>query len=130
MIASGWQGVLVDALKCTSAVEQLLKLQYELAEGGITDLTGCGAISGLLTAAATIVTQSYAEVNRVQISFVVGIARWEAYRATIHEYTAHLPGVDVKKAKGMSDAEVKAFLDKPNGILTLENMEHADDLML
>jgi hypothetical protein len=59
LIASGWQGVLVDALnKCTSAVEQLLKLQYELAEGGITDLTGCGAISGLLTAAATIATQS------------------------------------------------------------------------
>jgi hypothetical protein len=48
----------------------------------------------------------------------------------IHEYTAHLPGVDVKKAKGMSDAEVEAFLDKPNAILTLENMEHADDLML
>lgn len=30
----------------------------------------------------------------------------------------------------MRDAEVEAFLDKNNGILTLENMEHADDLML
>ena len=30
----------------------------------------------------------------------------------------------------MSDAEVEAFLDKTDGILTLENMEHADDTML
>jgi saccharopine dehydrogenase-like NADP-dependent oxidoreductase len=95
LIASGWQGVLIDALKRTSAVEQLLKLQYELAEGGITDLTGCGAIPGLLTAAATIAAQSYAEVHRVKISFGVGIARWEAYRATISEYIAHFPGFDV-----------------------------------
>lgn len=30
----------------------------------------------------------------------------------------------------MSDAEIEAFLDKANGILTLEDMEHADDIML
>lgn len=129
-IAAGWQGVLVDALKRTSAVEQLRQLQDELQAAGITYMTGCGATPGLLTAAAVVAAQSYAEIHQVKITFGVGIANWEAYRATIREDIAHLPGFDVETARGMSDAEVEAFLDKTNGILTLENMEHADDIML
>ena len=129
-IQSGWQGVLVDALKRTSAVEQLLAIQDDLAKAGITYLTGCGATPGLLTAAAAIAAQSYTEIHSVKITFGVGIANWEAYRATIREDIAHLPGYDVEKARAMSDAEVEAFLDETNGILTLENMEHADDIIL
>lgn len=129
-IASGWRGVLVDAIKRTSALAQLLELQEQFQEAGITYLTGCGATPGLLTAAAVIAAQSYAEIHSVKITFGVGIANWEAYRATIREDIAHLPGYDVETAKAMSDLEVEALLDKTNGILTLENMEHADDLML
>lgn len=129
-IQSGWQGVLVDALKRTSAVEQLLGLQDKLQSAGITYMTGCGATPGLLTAAAAIAAQSYAEIHSVNITFGVGIANWEAYRATIREDIAHIPGYDVDKAKAMSDAEVEAFLDKTDGIIKLENMEHADDIML
>jgi len=129
-IQSGWRGVLVDALKRTSAVEQLLELQDELQAAGITYMTGCGATPGLLTAAATLAAQSYAEVHSVKITFGVGIANWEAYRATIREDIAHLPGYDVARATAMSDADVEALLDKTNGILALENMEHADDVML
>jgi hypothetical protein len=129
-IASGWRGVLVDALKRTSAVEQLLTLQNELKEAGITYLTGCGATPGLLTAAAALAAQSYSEIHSVKITFGVGITNWEAYRATIREDIAHLPGYDVETARAMSDAEVEALLNKTNGILALENMEHADDIML
>ena len=129
-INSGWRGVLVDGLKRTSAVEQLLQLQSQFEQAGITYLTGCGATPGLLTAAAAIASQSYAEIHQVKITFGVGIANWEAYRATIREDIAHLPGYNVEKAKAMTDEEVEAFLDKTNGILTLENMEHADDIML
>lgn len=129
-IASGWQGVLVDAIKRTSAVEQLLALQTDLAAAGITYVTGCGATPGLLTAAAAIAAQSYAEIHQVKITFGVGIANWEAYRATIREDIAHLPGYDVATAQAMTDAEVTALLDQTQGILTLENMEHADDLIL
>ncbi|HBQ99478.1 MULTISPECIES: (S)-8-amino-7-oxononanoate synthase BioU [unclassified Roseofilum] len=129
-IASGWQGVLVDALKRTSAVEQLLELQDELQQAGITYMTGCGATPGLLTAAAALAAQSYAEIHSCKITFGVGIANWEAYRATIREDIAHMPGYDVEKARAMSDAEVEALLDNTNGILALENMEHADDIML
>lgn len=129
-IRSGWRGVLVDALKRTSAVEQLVALQSELAEAGITYMTGCGATPGLLTAAAAIAAQSYAEVHQVKITFGVGIANWEAYRATIREDIAHLPGYDVEKARAMSDEEVAALLDQTQGILALENMEHADDILL
>jgi len=129
-IKANWQGVLVDALKRTSAVEQLLTLQDDLQRAGITYLTGCGATPGLLTAAAAVAAQSFAEIHHVKITFGVGIANWDAYRATIREDIAHLPGFDVDKANGMSDDEVEAFLDKTNGILTLENMEHADDIML
>lgn len=129
-IQAGWRGVLVDALKRTSALEQLLALQEELQAAGITYMTGCGATPGLLTAAAAVAAQSYAEIHSVKITFGVGIANWEVYRATIREDIAHLPGYDVDRAKAMSDAEVEALLDKTNGILSLENMEHADDVML
>lgn len=129
-IQSGWRGVLVDALKRTSAVEQLLELQEELEAAGITYMTGCGATPGLLTAAAAIAAQSYAEIHSVKITFGVGIANWEAYRATIREDIGHLPGYTVEQARAMTDEEVSALLDQTNGILTLENMEHADDIML
>lgn len=129
-IQSGWQGVLVDALKRTSAVEQLLTLKDELAAAGITYMTGCGATPGLLTAAAVLAAQSYAEIHQVKITFGVGIANWETYRATIREDIAHIPGFSVEKASSMSDQEVEILLEKTNGILALENMEHADDIML
>ncbi|MGD1906060.1 MAG: saccharopine dehydrogenase-like oxidoreductase [Leptolyngbyaceae cyanobacterium] len=129
-IEAGWQGVLVDALKRTSAMAQIALLKDELAAAGITYMTGCGATPGLLTAAATVAAQSYQEIHGVKITFGVGIANWEAYRATIREDIAHLPHYDVDTARQMTDAEVSALLDKTNGILTLENMEHADDLML
>jgi hypothetical protein len=129
-IAAGWKGVLVDAIKRTSAVEQLLALSEDLNVAGITYLTGCGATPGLLTAAAALAAQSYQEVHRVKITFGVGIANWEAYRATIREDIAHLPGYTVEQARAMSDAEVEALLDQTNGLLSLENMEHADDIML
>ncbi len=129
-IRSGWKGVLVDALKRTSAVEQLLGLQTALQEVGITYLTGCGATPGLLTAAAAVAAQSYSEIHSVKITFGVGIANWEAYRATIREDIAHMPGYDVEQARAMSDQEVAALLDKTDGVISLENMEHADDIML
>ncbi len=129
-IASGWRGVLVDAIKRTSAVEQLLAMADELQAAGITYMTGCGATPGLLTAAASVAAQSYSEVHSVKITFGVGIANWEAYRATIREDIGHLPGYTVDQARAMTDAEVEALLDRTNGILTLENMEHADDVML
>ncbi|NEP86626.1 MAG: saccharopine dehydrogenase-like oxidoreductase [Okeania sp. SIO2C2] len=129
-IAAGWRGVLVDAIKRTSAVEQLLALKDELRAAGITYMTGCGATPGLLTAAAAIAAQSYAEIHSVNITFGVGIANWEAYRATIREDIGHLPGYDVERAKAMTDAEVEALLEETNGLLKLENMEHADDIML
>jgi hypothetical protein len=129
-IQSGWQGVLVDAIKRTSAVEQLLAMKEELQAAGITYMTGCGATPGLLTAAAALAAQSYGEIHRVEITFGVGIANWEAYRATVREDIGHMPGFTVETAKAMTDLEVEALLDQTNGVLTLENMEHADDVML
>lgn len=129
-IESGWQGVLVDALKRTSAMEQIWALRADLQAAGITYMTGCGATPGLLTAAAVVAAQSYAEIHSVKITFGVGIANWEAYRATIREDIAHMPGYDVDSARAMTDEEVAALLDRTQGILQLENMEHADDFML
>ncbi len=129
-IKSGWRGVLVDAIKRTTAVEQLLGMKEELQAAGITYMTGCGATPGLLTAAAALAAQSYAEIHQVEITFGVGIANWEAYRATVREDIGHMPGYTVEAARAMTDAEVEALLDKTNGVLTLTNMEHADDVML
>ncbi|MEH2082827.1 MAG: saccharopine dehydrogenase-like oxidoreductase [Nostoc sp.] len=129
-IKSGWHGVLVDAIKRTTAVEQLLAMKDELQAAGITYMTGCGATPGLLTAAAALAAQSYAEIHHVEITFGVGIANWEAYRATVREDIGHMPGYTVEIARAMTDAQVEALLDKTNGVLTLTNMEHADDVML
>ncbi|MDZ8263137.1 (S)-8-amino-7-oxononanoate synthase BioU [Nostoc sp. ChiQUE01b] len=129
-IKSGWRGVLVDAIKRTTAVEQLLAMKEELQAAGITYMTGCGATPGLLTAAAALAAQSYAEIHQVEITFGVGIANWEAYRATVREDIGHMPGYTVETARAMTDAQVEALLDKTNGVLTLTNMEHADDVML
>lgn len=129
-IKAGWKGVLVDAIKRTSAVEQLLAMKDELQVAGITYMTGCGATPGLLTAAAALASQSYAEIHKVEITFGVGIANWEAYRATVREDIGHIPGYTVETARAMTDPEVEALLDKTNGVLTLANMEHADDVML
>lgn len=129
-IQSGWRGVLVDAIKRTSAVEQLLDMGEELQAAGITYMTGCGATPGLLTAAAALAAQSYSEIHRVKITFGVGIANWEAYRATVREDIGHLPGYTIEQARAMTDADVAALLDQTNGLITLENMEHADDVML
>jgi hypothetical protein len=129
-IKAGWRGVLVDAIKRTSGVEQLLAMKDELQAEGITYMTGCGATPGLLTAAAALAAQSYAKIHNVEITFGVGIANWEAYRATVREDIGHMPDYTVEAARAMTDAEVEALLDKTNGVLTLENMEHADDVML
>ncbi|MGL6137962.1 MAG: (S)-8-amino-7-oxononanoate synthase BioU [Planktothrix sp.] len=129
-IQLGWRGVLVDAIKRTSAVELLLELKDELQAAGITYMTGCGATPGLLTAAAALAAQSYTEIHSVKITFGVGIANWEAYRATIREDIGHLPGYTIEQARAMTDAEIEALLAETGGLLTLENMEHADDIML
>ncbi|MBW4698244.1 MAG: saccharopine dehydrogenase-like oxidoreductase [Aphanocapsa lilacina HA4352-LM1] len=129
-IASGWRGVLVDAIKRTSAVEQLLALGPDLERAGITYVTGCGATPGLLTAAAALAAQSFSEVLSVQVTFGVGIGNWEAYRSTVREDIAHLEGYSVESAQAMSDAQVSELLDRTDGLLKLEKMEHADDILL
>ncbi len=129
-IAAGWHGVLVDAIKRSSAVEELFTLQADLQKAGITYLTGCGATPGLLTAAASLASQSFQEVLSVKITFGVGIASWQHYQATVREDIGHLPGYSVEQARQMTDAEITALLDRTNGLLTLENMEHADDIIL
>ena len=126
----GFQGVMVDALKRTRAVKMMLELRPLLAERGITYITGAGATPGLLTAAAALASQSFMEVEDVTIYFGVGIANWDAYRATVREDIAHLEGFDVEIVKKMSDDEVEEELERRNGILELVNMEHADDIML
>ena len=126
----GFGGVMVDALKRTTAVELMLEQHAKLQEAGITYVTGAGATPGLLTAAAALAAQSFVEVTSVDIYFGVGISNWDAYRATIREDIAHLPGFDVARAQAMSDDEVAEELDRRDGIIELVDMEHADDVML
>ncbi len=127
---SEFKGVIVDALKRTTAVEMLAKFDSELKERGILYLTGCGATPGMLTAAASLAAQSFVEIESVKITFGVGIANWQAYRATVREDIAHMPGFNVEKVAQMSEEEIDAELESRNGILELVNMEHADDIML
>lgn len=129
-IKAGFSGVYTDALKRTTAVELMLKLNAGLQKNKSVYITGCGATPGLLSAAAVLAAQSFIKVEKVDIWWGVGISNWNAYKATIREDIAHLPGYTVEKAKRMTDEEVEAFLDKTDGKIELHNMEHADDILL
>ncbi|MBI4342896.1 MAG: saccharopine dehydrogenase-like oxidoreductase [Candidatus Omnitrophica bacterium] len=122
--------VFVDVLKRTRAVERMFALDPLVRDARSVVLTGCGATPGLLAAAAVLAAQSFIEVEQVDIWWGVGIANWEAYKATIREDIAHLPGYTVERAKAMTDADVNALLERTDGVLTLRGMEHADDLLL
>ncbi len=126
----GYHGVMSDALKRTGAVELMMKLDARLSHVEMTYVVGAGATPGLLTAAASLAAQSFAEIESVDIHFGVGIANWSAYRATIREDIAHLPGFDMDRAAAMTDAEIETELDRRDGILELVDMEHADDVIL
>ncbi len=126
----GYSGVLADALKRTSAVESILRIEKELRASGVLYVTGAGATPGLLTAAANLAAQSFVRVEEVTIHFGVGIPSWDSYRATVREDIAHMPGYDVEKVRTLSDADIERILDECNGVLHLEDMEHADDVLL
>lgn len=119
-----------DALKRTRAAEQMFALHERVKTSRSTYLLGCGATPGLLTAAAVVAAQSFVEVESVRIRWGVGIQNWDAYRATVREDIAHLPGWTVERAQALTDADVEALLDERGGRLELEEMEHADDLLL
>jgi hypothetical protein len=125
-----FKGVIVDALKRTSAVEAMMAIDATLKAQGLLYITGAGATPGLLTTAASVAAQSFAEVTQVDIRFGVGIAHWEQYRATIREDLLHLKGFDTARVMAMSDDEIEAELDARNGLIELVNMEHADDIIL
>ena len=122
--------VFVDVLKRTAAVQLLFGLDEQVKASRSVVITGCGATPGLLTAAAVLAAQSFISVERVDIWWGVGIANWDAYKATIREDIAHLPGLSVERAQAMSDEEVDVFLAKTDGLLELHQMEHADDVLL
>ena len=122
--------VFVDVLKRTTAVNQMFELDETVQRAQSVVMTGCGATPGLLAAAAVLAAQSFIQVETVNIWWGVGIANWDAYKATIREDIAHLPGYSVERAKAMTDAEVEALLARTNGLLELRHMEHADDVLL
>ena len=130
IIAAGYKGVIVDALKRTKAVEMIKYLDSDFKKAGILYLTGCGATPGLLTTAAALASSSFVDVLDVTITFGVGISNWEIYKATIREDIAHLEGFNPEIVAKMTDEEIIKELDKRNGILELHKMEHADDVML
>ena len=114
--------VFVDVLKRSRAVEQMFELDAAVRASRSVVLTGCGATPGLLSAAAVLAAQSFIQVERVDIWWGVGIANWDAYKATIREDIAHVPGYSVERAQAMTDQEVEAFLAKTNGLLELHQM--------
>lgn len=125
-----FQGVLVDALKRTQAVELLMQKDVLLKEQHCLYITGAGATPGFLTTIAAVAAQSFVSVEEVKIHFGVGVANWEQYKATIREDLLHLPGFTAAKVAMMSDADVVQELDARNGLIELVNMEHADDVIL
>jgi len=129
-IKAGYSGGYTCALKRTTAIKLMMKLDNSLKKNKSVYIAGCGATPGLLSAAAVLAAQSFTQVEDVNIRWGVGISNWDAYRATIREDIAHLPGYTVNRAKRMTDRDVNRLLDKTDGKLVLRDMEHADDILL
>jgi hypothetical protein len=127
---SSFSGIIVDALKRTTAVEMLSKLDKLFKENEILYVTGAGATPGMLSAVASIAAHSFVDIEDITITFGVGISNWNQYRATIREDIAHLEGFNPDIVSKMSEKEIEEELEKRNGILELVNMEHADDVIL
>lgn len=128
--SSNFQGVISDALKRTTAVEMLSELNNLLKENNILYVTGAGCTPGMLSAVAAIAAQSFVEITDINLTFGVGIANWNEYRATVREDIAHMEGFNPDIVSKMTEEEVEAELERRNGILELVNMEHADDVIL
>jgi len=129
-IKAGYKGVFSDVLKRTQAVRLMMRLDTGLKTNKSVYITGCGATPGLLSAAAVLASQSFVKIEDVNIWWGVGISNWDAYRATIREDIAHLPGYTVGRANRMTDEDVEGLLDRTDGRLELHEMEHADDILL
>ncbi|MBU1006533.1 MAG: saccharopine dehydrogenase-like oxidoreductase [Candidatus Omnitrophica bacterium] len=129
-IKAGYNGVFTCALKRTRAVKLMMRLDSALKRNKSVYIAGCGATPGLLSAAAVLAAQSFEKVENVNIWWGVGISNWNAYRATIREDIAHLPGYTVNRAKRMTDRDIERLLDRTDGKLELRGMEHADDILL
>lgn len=127
---TGFKGVFVDALKRTEAVERLFTLNDSLQRDQVLYVTGAGATPGFLTTVAAVAAHSFVEVLGVDIRFGVGVANWEAYKSTVREDFIHLKGFDAKRVVCMSDEEIATELEARGGLIELENMEHADDVIL
>jgi hypothetical protein len=129
-IKARYQGAFTCALKRTKAIKLMMKLDKALKKNKSVYIAGCGATPGLLSAAAVLAAQSFTKVEDINIWWGVGISNWDAYRGTIREDIAHLPGYTVNRAKRMTDREIEKLLDKTDGKLVLREMEHADDILL
>lgn len=129
-IKAGYSGVFTCVLKRTSAMRLMMRLGPGFKRTKSVYIAGCGATPGLLSAAAVLAAQSFTKIEDVNIWWGVGISNWDAYRATIREDIAHLPGYTVNRAKRMTDEEIEQLLSKTNGKLVLRDMEHADDILL
>jgi hypothetical protein len=127
---TNFEGIFVDALKRTEAVERLFVLNENLKARKVLYITGAGATPGFLTTVAAVAAHSFVEVLDVNIHFGVGIANWEAYKATVREDLIHMEGFDAKRVACMSDDEIAQELETRGGLLKLVDMEHADDIIL
>ncbi|MGE0199715.1 MAG: saccharopine dehydrogenase-like oxidoreductase [Candidatus Melainabacteria bacterium] len=127
---TGFRGVFVDALKRTEAVERLMALSENVRHNKCLYVTGAGATPGFLTTIAAVAAHSFVSIENVDIHFGVGVSNWDQYKATIREDLIHLEGFDAKRVACMTNEEIARELEARNGLLELNDMEHADDVIL
>src|SRR5699024_1496882 len=105
---AGYEGVLVDVLKRSRVIGMLDEREEQLEESGITFVCGAGATPGLLTGAAALASQSFVEIEEIEIWWGVGLkSGYEDNRGTVREDIAHLPDYDIESARDLSDEDIE-----------------------
>ena len=131
IINRGFKGAMVDVLDQSGAIENVIALEKEIHDAGITHVTGAGCTPGMLTAAASLLSHSFSNVNRIKIHFGVGIADYlEKDEASLREVLAGWNDLGVERAEKLSREEIAQILRLQSGIIEVSGLDHGDDVLL
>lgn len=131
LIELGFKGAVVDVLDQSIALEHISRLRQDIRNAGLTYITGCGATPGLLTAAASLISHSFLEVDGIRIRFGVGITNYlDRDEASLREILAGFKGMGVERAETLTRDDIHAILEERKGIVEVSGLAHGDDVLI
>jgi hypothetical protein len=126
---TGFEGVIVDALKRSESIERLLNLDEDFRNRKLLYVTGTGMVPGLLTNIASIAALTFIEVLDINIHLGIQTPHNENAFDTSGPYI-HVEGYEAKRLATLSAEEMALELENDDHLMSYSNREYADDIIL